>query len=187
MAAQPQLQLEQIANAPEPERWNLALRVAFRFCAIYFGLFCLSNQIVDGIIPFVNISNLDTALRVRSGHRFLTAAHVFHVTKTLIYQGSGSGDKTFDWVLTFCVLAIAAIGTLLWSAIDGKRLSHATAYQWFHLGIRVALGSQLLVYGFAKILPLQMPFPFLTRLIEPYGNFSPMGVLVGVDRILASV
>ena len=32
-------------------------------------------------------------------------------------------------------------------------------------------------YGFAKAFPLQMPAPSLTRLLEPYGNFSPMGVL----------
>jgi hypothetical protein len=33
-------------------------------------------------------------------------------------------------------------------------------------------------YGMAKLIPLQMPFPYLTRLlIEPFGNFSPMGVL----------
>jgi hypothetical protein len=29
----------------------------------------------------------------------------------------------------------------------------------------------------AKVIPMQMPFPYLTRLIEPFGNFSPMGVL----------
>ena len=28
-----------------------------------------------------------------------------------------------------------------------------------------------------KAFPLQMPAPLLTRLLEPYGNFSPMGVL----------
>jgi hypothetical protein len=32
-------------------------------------------------------------------------------------------------------------------------------------------------YGFSKAFPLQMPAPFLTRLLEPYGHFSPMGVL----------
>ncbi len=29
----------------------------------------------------------------------------------------------------------------------------------------------------AKVFPLQMPAPQLTRLLEPFGNFSPMGVL----------
>jgi hypothetical protein len=34
-----------------------------------------------------------------------------------------------------------------------------------------------LSYGFAKVFPLQMPTIFLSRLLEPYGNFSPMGVI----------
>ena len=32
-------------------------------------------------------------------------------------------------------------------------------------------------YGMVKAVPLQMPAPGLQRLLEPFGNFSPMGVL----------
>jgi hypothetical protein len=32
-------------------------------------------------------------------------------------------------------------------------------------------------YGMAKVIPLQMPYPSLTRLLQPFGTFSPMGVL----------
>ncbi len=176
MAAQPQLQFEETAIAPESERWSLALRVAFRFCAVYFGLYCLTTQIVSSIIQFANIPNL-TALQPVRGMVFWTAAHVFHITKTLVYEGSGSGDKTFDWVLDFCVLVTALLATAVWSGLDRKRANYQTAYKWFHLAMRLALGTQMLVYGFAKVVPAQMPFPFLTRLLEPYGNFSPMGVL----------
>ena len=35
----------------------------------------------------------------------------------------------------------------------------------------------MFLYGLAKIIPNQMPFPFLTRWVEPFGNFTPMGVL----------
>src|SRR5260370_37302481 len=35
----------------------------------------------------------------------------------------------------------------------------------------------MLLYGMVKVVPLQMPFPFLTKLVEPFGNFSPMGFL----------
>src|SRR5262249_4881003 len=145
-------------------------------CAIYFALFCLFTQVFTGIVPFVDLPDLSAFAPIRP-IVFWTAKHVFRVTKTLVYQGSGSGDKTFDWVLAFWILSTAAIGAAIWSALDRKRLAYPTAYKWFHLGIRLALGSQLLIYGFAKVIPLQMPYPFLTRLIEPYGNFSPMGVL----------
>lgn len=36
-----------------------------------------------------------------------------------------------------------------------------------------------------KAIPLQMPAPNLTRLLEPFGHFSPMGVLwhsIGASR-----
>jgi hypothetical protein len=32
-------------------------------------------------------------------------------------------------------------------------------------------------YGMSKVVPLQMPVVFLTRMVEPFGAFSPMGVL----------
>jgi len=35
----------------------------------------------------------------------------------------------------------------------------------------------MIEYGMVKAIPLQMPAPSLTRLLEPYGNLSPMGVL----------
>src|SRR5262249_52414473 len=43
--------------------------------------------------------------------------------------------------------------------------------------VRLCLAGQMFTYGLAKVIPTQMPFPFLTKLVEPYGNFSPMGVL----------
>lgn len=43
--------------------------------------------------------------------------------------------------------------------------------------MRFVLGYTMMVYGASKIIPLQMPAPYLTRLIEPYGDSSPMGLL----------
>jgi uncharacterized membrane protein YphA (DoxX/SURF4 family) len=45
------------------------------------------------------------------------------------------------------------------------------------LTLRFMLASQMFAYGLDKLVPLQMPFPDLMRLLEPYGNFSPMSVL----------
>jgi hypothetical protein len=35
----------------------------------------------------------------------------------------------------------------------------------------------MFVYGMSKVIPLQMSFPHLTKLLEPFRAFSPMGVL----------
>lgn len=95
----------------------------------------------------------------------------------LVYTGSGSGDKTFDWVLAFSVLSAAALGTGIWSALDRRRGNYITLHKWFYLFLRFAVASEMLLYGTVKVVPLQMPYPFLARLVEPFGNFSPMGVL----------
>lgn len=80
-------------------------------------------------------------------------------------------------MLVFCLLTLAAIVTAVWSILDRTRAEYNSIYKWFRLFIRFALASELILYGMDKAVPLQMPFPFLTRLVEPYGNFSPMGNL----------
>jgi uncharacterized membrane protein YphA (DoxX/SURF4 family) len=106
-----------------------------------------------------------------------TASHIFHITKPLIYADTGSGDRTYDWVLLFCELVIAILATIVWSILDRRRKNYLALYKWFRLAVRICLAGQMLAYGFAKAVPLQMPFPSLVRLVEPYGNLSPMGVL----------
>ncbi len=174
-AHSPNPQLQQETQTPH---WNLGLRIAFRFCFVYFGLFCIYTQIFGGLISIPKMESIDpSSLWPMRQIVFWTAAHIFHAKLPLVYSGSGSGDKTFDWVLAFCLLVFAALATAIWSLFDRRRENYVTLHKWFRLFIRFALASQLVGYGMAKVIPLQMPFPFLTRLIEPFGNFSPMGVL----------
>ncbi len=159
-------------------QWGLASRLAFRFCFVYFGLFCLNTQILGGLLPIPNVEipNLGMLWPMRQ-IVFWTAKRVFGVAQPLVYQHSGSGDKIFDWVLVFCLLVFAVLATAVWSMVDRKSESYDTLHKWFRLFIRFGLASQMLLYGMAKVVPLQMPFPYLTQLLEPLGNFSPMGVL----------
>jgi hypothetical protein len=168
----------QVDFESQPEYWKLATRVAFRFSFVYFGLYCVLTQISVSLVPLPNVGIPDPAtlwpLRLIVSW---TAARVFRVTKPLIYSDSGSGDKTFDWVLLFCIFVIAVAATALWSILDRKRSNYIALYKWFRLAIRFCLAGQMFVYGWAKAIPLQMPYPYLARLLEPFGNFSPMGVL----------
>src|SRR4051794_10148938 len=178
MASQPQTLTVPVRIESEPPHWNLARRIAFRFYFLYFGLYCLTTQVVTGLLPIpgIDIPDLASVAPVRQAV-FWTAAHVFRVSTPLVYNGSGSGDKMFDWVLAFCLLSIAVLAAGVWSVLDRKRQNYIRIQKWFHLFLRFAVGSQMLLYGMIKVVPLQMPFPFLTRLVEPFGNFSPMGVL----------
>jgi hypothetical protein len=90
---------------------------------------------------------------------------------------TGSGDTLFDWTHAFTGLLLAALGTVVWSLAARGTTSHLRLNKWFRLFIRVALGTTMFSYGFAKVFPLQMPTVFLSRLLEPFGDFSPMGVI----------
>jgi len=141
-------------------------------------LFCLTTQILPSLNPLVNVEIADPAtLWPIRQIVFWTASHVFGVSHALVYEGSGSGDKTFDWVLAFCVLVAAALVTGIWSAVDSRRANYSKLHAWFRVFLRFALASQMFVYGMSKAVPLQMPYPYLAKLLEPFGQFSPMGIL----------
>src|SRR6185312_8973978 len=57
------------------------------------------------------------------------------------------------------------------------RENYAKLHKWFRLFIRFGLAGQLILYGMVKVIPIQMSYPSLTRLLQPFGTFSPMGML----------
>jgi uncharacterized membrane protein YphA (DoxX/SURF4 family) len=173
-----QLQTESVHRDLPISQWSSATRIAFRFCFVYFGLYCLLTQVSTGLIPLPNVDIPDpSSLPPTRQIVIWTASHIFRITKPLIYAETGSGDRTFDWVLLVCMVVIAAVATAVWSVLDRKRENYVTLYKWFRLCIRICLAGQMFGYGWAKAVPLQMPYPYLTKLVEPFGNFSPMGVL----------
>ena len=167
-------------------RWRLRTRVAFRVCFLYFSLYVITTQMIGGllILPIGNLPNLG-ATGAMKGLVTWTANDVFKVTAPFVTVNTGSGDKTIDWIQAFCLFVIAAVATALWSVADRKRDNYAALHKWFHLFLRFAVGSTMVSYGMVKAIPLQMPAPGLTRLLEPFGHFSPMGVLwysIGASR-----
>ena len=134
----------QIASTEQKPSWSVASRIAFRFCLVYFGLFCLLTQIFGSLVPipldFPEPSNFWPTRQIVTW----TAVHVFGVTHPLVYM-SGSGDKVFDWVLVFCLLVVAAVTTVVWSILDRRRLNYVALNKWFRVAIRFALASQMLV------------------------------------------
>jgi uncharacterized membrane protein YphA (DoxX/SURF4 family) len=173
-----QLQAEPARGESQIQRWSPATRVAFRFCFVYFGLYCFFTQISASLIPVANVDIPELSSLWPMRHIVTwSAAHILRIATPVTYVETGSGDRIFDWVMLFCLLVIATVATLVWSLLDGQRENYATLYKWFRLAIRLCLAGQMFSYGLVKIFPLQMPYPYLTKLIEPFGNFSPMGVL----------
>nr|WP_221333774.1 DoxX family protein [Nocardia transvalensis] len=155
-------------------------RFAFRFCLVYFGLY----NLLLNFVPFTVVGLLGPWFRRYSG--WWITSHTDPVTgwvgrtvfgvDTALHQDSGAGDQTAAWVLMFCVLVVAVVSAAVWTVFD-RRAAHPRLLAWFTLFLRISLGGTMIGFGFAKLIPTQMPAPGLAQLLEPYGDMSPASVL----------
>ena len=107
------------------------------------------------------------------------AIHVFKLSGpvTVYPEVNGSGDTTLDYIEVLCHVVAAAFATLAWSVLDRNRSDYRRLNSWLRTFVRYMLALILFSYGFAKVIPTQFIFPGFTKLIEPLGDFSPMGLL----------
>jgi hypothetical protein len=97
-----------------------------------------------------------------------------HVRSTLNLEGYGSGDTSFAWAEFYTILIISLLLALVWRFIDKKRQESPTLTYWILTLIRYNTAMVAFSYGFIKLYALQMPFPTLSQLATPIGDFLPM-------------
>src|SRR5580765_4157437 len=98
---------------PQP-RWTLGTRIAFRLCFLYFSLYVLTTQMLGGLLSFSSAGLGEKAL-LGSGVITWVGTHVFHISYQYSFQNAGSGDKTFDYLQSFALLAASILVTAVWS------------------------------------------------------------------------
>jgi len=157
-------------------RWNLATRIAFRFFFLYFSLYILGTQMLGSLLPFQWTPNIGGTAFTQAVISWV-GVHVIRLGAPPSFQPSGSGDKLVDYLLVAALLMAAAAATVVWSVVDRRRANYRGLNKWFRVFLRFALGATMITYGMVKAVPLQMPAPGLQRLLQPFGQFSPMGVL----------
>ncbi|WP_228002753.1 DoxX family protein [Nocardia australiensis] len=162
-------------------RWNPLTRLAFRFGFVYFGLFCLIFPqilfVFTGYFTTLVPDSWIVGLWRPLGPIIEWAGRRIFGTDVALNLMSGSGDQKFIWAFVVCLLIVAVVATVAWTALDRHRPNYQRLNAWFLIFIRLCLGGQMLWYGLAKAIPTQMPEPSLTALLQPYGEFSPTSVL----------
>lgn len=153
--------------------WSAPGRHAFRFLALYFFLYALPFP-----LDFIPGPSLLAELYTQAWHAVIpwVGSAVLGIDYEIPLVMTGSGDTTAEYVKLFCVLVLATAGSSVWSLLD-RRPSHPTLAAWLVVYARYWLGSAMLGYGFAKLFLLQFPAPDSFRLMEPYGESSPMGLV----------
>jgi hypothetical protein len=161
--------------------WHPLARIAFRFCFVYFGLFCLwfaqITFVYSGILGhWLPDEAIMWQMVLLEPITTWVGQHVFGIDAVL-HRDSGSGDQAAIWVGVFCVFAVALAATVVWTVVDRRRTEYTRLSAWFLVFLRFALGGQMLFYGIAKVIPTQMPTPPLDALLRPFGDLSPASVL----------
>jgi hypothetical protein len=152
--------------------WSPMKRLLFRFVFAYLVLYSFPAPLY--YIPYVGI--------VTNWYGMFwgklvpwVGQQVFGVTITVF--PNGSGDTTYNYVQVFCYLVVAAAVTLVWSLLDRRRRNYARLYEWLRVYVRFVLAVAMIGYGAFKVVPSQFPAPTFDRLMQPYGDASPMGLL----------
>jgi hypothetical protein len=169
--------------------WGAAKRIGFRFVFVYLVLYILPfpldlirlYDVIARPTPTVwNAPILWLRDYVLNPYEELWKAvgvwvggYVFGTE--IQYFPAGSGDTTYNYVLVACFAAVAAVVTALWTAVDRKRVRYDRLFRALRFYVRFKLAAAMLTYGVAKV--SQFPAPSLDRLLQPLGEFSPMGLL----------
>lgn len=157
------------AKGPADARtdWTPARRVVSRFVFAYLVLYILPFP-VDGD-PNGMYASLWNDLVPRVGRL------AFGVDITV--RPNGSGDTTYNYVQVFCFAVLAAAAAAAWTLLDRRRTAYPTLHRWLRVYVRFYLASVMITYGSVKVIQSQFPAPRLDRLLQPFGDASPMGLL----------
>ncbi len=160
--------------------WPLPLRLLFRFLFSYYLLYLAPAHGSANLLEMLPGTSWLTRpyMQMWDGIETWVAVHIFHLSGEVITRfPTGSGDTTLDYIELLCFVVLALFAALVWSVLDRRRLEYRRLHAWLRVLVRYTLAVTMFTYGFAKVFPLQFRTPGFARLMEPYGEFSPMGAL----------
>lgn len=152
----------------ETPAWKDYEKIGFRVIFIYFGLQALP-------LDWKFYSYLF------SGAAFpLHYEDIFNLANYTTRFSAGPATYA-DWAI---LLGIAIAGAAIWTYASRQRLraygvtgahssgTYDAAFYWLRVILRYRLALALLAYGFLKLFALQAPYPSLSSLNTPYGDFN---------------
>ncbi|MCU0335636.1 MAG: hypothetical protein MUF62_11455 [Chitinophagaceae bacterium] len=150
--------------------WSLSRLIGFRFFFVYLLLVFNPLEYL-AIIPGLQ----QLLMWIMKPLMWMTEQlnkHWLKIADPLVMP-AGSGDTSFGWANLVLNLLLALAAMLVWTLI-ARRRQHARLHYWFCLYLRYVLAFISFAYGFQKVLALQMPFPNMSQLATPLGDYLPM-------------
>lgn len=92
-------------------------------------------------------------------------------------QRGGSGDTMAEYVRLLLHVALGLVGAALWTGFGRSRVRYVKLHHWFTFAVRFAVAVSMLGYGAAKLIGGQFSSPDDIRLLQTFGDASPMGLM----------
>ena len=157
----------------EPVCWSFPKKAGVRFASLFFVLYVILEQ--NGVLPYVD--NIYPAY-IRPVNKIILwmAKDVLHLSRTVHFEQTGSGDTLRDYLTYLLILIASVTGTIIWSVADRKARNYNNLFYWLVVVVRYYVAFTMILYGGIKIIKLQFAGPTPDRLLQTYGNSSPMGL-----------
>jgi len=164
--------------APQPVKWSLATRIAFRFCFCYLLPFGVTGLYMFVEFMFIMTKsafwNFDRIDPWRAALPWI-CAHIFRIQRKLfIYPDA---DYLSGYLQHLVELIVALAATVVWSILDRKRSNYRRLYAWFAIFLRFSLAIVLFSYGFDKVFPMQFGALTPFRLSQQVGGLDMFNML----------
>jgi len=156
-----------------PLYWSALQKIALRFFFLLFILYIFFNP--NGVLPYTDVI---AEYLIQPFHIIIPwlSKNLLHMPQPITTFTNGSGDTTYDYLVILLIVSVSTIVTIIWSVLDRKARNYNKLFYWLCVILRYYVGITMLSYGFVKIIKLQFPSPSPGRLLQSFGNASPMGL-----------
>lgn len=152
-----------IFTREKKEHWSFFNKFSLLFIFSYFILYTTSIFSGSLLKPIV----------------YWVGKDILNITYEFSNIGYGSGDTTYAYIQLLLLVFLALLSAIIISLIGRKKQTNETynITQWvLTILVRFVLIYFLIVYGYSKVFYLQFSAPSLSRLLQPVGDMSPMGL-----------
>ena len=161
---------------PQLSNWRTSRKIWLLCITIYFSFLVLDFTSSDEIFPHFIYWLFTPYVNFWNWMVPWTGKHILHLGYPITVLPNGSGDTTYNYVLQLLWIVLALIIGVTWALLDRKRISYNRLAYWARIIVRYYLAFTLCSYGFSKVIQLQFSAPGLFRLMQAYGDSSPMGL-----------
>jgi hypothetical protein len=144
--------------------WSASKKILFRFLFALAALFMAPWQFIPVLGDWLTAQTYRLPAWIET--------NILHITAGT-HEFTGSGDRTDDYVLAGFQLATATFACMVWTLLDRKRSDYRLLSNWLWIAVRYYLAYVLFGYGIVKVIKTQFPYPTLTQMNTPLGNFTP--------------